>query len=263
MLTNLVKYTLYVCVAGWIGTHFLLQRLPPLSDISPELYNDPVQTLIQPTPPFQINYRNHITTVVPMAEYQLSGMVVSHNDPFVWYTFDISHDENSLDTRDFCVIWGGNIKNSDYGDVHVHNDDSFCVVKWRGGVRGFNGEYLSNNHLITANEDIRRRIAEVQVGDQIIIKGKLVNYSEDRWNGRFRNSSLTRSDTGNGACEVLLVEELRIISSHNYLWAKLHQFFLYGLAAVLIAGIALLFSPSKPTYPLHAVINKLRLKRRY
>lgn len=234
-----------------------MQRLPPLESVKNDLRRDPIQT-VAGTPSFKITYKGQTTDVFPQAEYQLWGMVVSHNDPFVWYTFDIAHDESSLDTRDFCVIWGDNIWKADYHNVHVHNDDNFCITRWRSGTHGFVNEKLSNNHLITNDEAIRKRISEVQIGDQIYLRGKLVNYSEDRWSGGVRRSSLNRTDTGNGACEVLFVEELRILSSYNRLWAMAHHYSLYGIGGALVMMLVLFFLA--PT-PKEVAEKKRNLKR--
>ncbi|MDD7983582.1 hypothetical protein PQO01_01290 [Lentisphaera marina] len=72
----------------------------------------------------------------------------------------------------------------------------------------------ANMHLIPANDAIEDQIEETQEGDIIEITGSLVKVTSntDNWNWK---SSLTRSDTGNGACEVILVKELKITGTNE------------------------------------------------
>ncbi|MFA6911255.1 MAG: hypothetical protein WCQ59_09065, partial [Candidatus Cloacimonadaceae bacterium] len=62
------------------------------------------------------------------------------------------------------------------------------------------------------NNNLRKAMGRVKKKDQVLIDGFLVNViSTDRKN-RIGNwtSSLTREDTGNGACEIIYVTRLRI-----------------------------------------------------
>ncbi len=64
----------------------------------------------------------------------------------------------------------------------------------------------ANMHMVPANETVARELDRVTRGDRIRIVGRLVDISaEDGWRWR---SSRTRTDTGNGACELLLLERI-------------------------------------------------------
>lgn len=67
----------------------------------------------------------------------------------------------------------------------------------------------ANMHLIPANDSVEKQIKETEEGDIIEIQGSLVKATSnsDNWSWK---SSLTRNDTGDGACEVILVKELKI-----------------------------------------------------
>ena len=72
----------------------------------------------------------------------------------------------------------------------------------------------ANMHLIPANDAIENQIEETQEGDIIEITGSLVKATSNSDNWAWK-SSLTRSDTGNGACEVILVKELKITGTNE------------------------------------------------
>lgn len=69
----------------------------------------------------------------------------------------------------------------------------------------------ANMHLIPESGTVRRALKRIEVGDIVSFSGSLVNVdADDGWRWR---SSLTRADTGNGACEVILVKDFQIVTS--------------------------------------------------
>lgn len=67
-------------------------------------------------------------------------------------------------------------------------------------------ENSANMHMIPADTDVQRELMRVRTGDLISFSGYLVNVSSEdgfRW-----RSSTTRTDTGNGACELVFVEQV-------------------------------------------------------
>jgi len=241
---SLLRLATYICLIGWVGTYFMINRLPPPTLIDPALYPEPVQTTVLPKK-FTLLYKDNPVYVVPMADYDITGLVVSHNEPTAWYVFDISHDKESPDTRDLCVLWGSNVQNEEYRKISFFSGDYTCNWKWGANtdVSQFSMYKISNNHLITDSDEIRTIISQVNIGDQIHITGKLVNYSEDRWNGAWRRTSLTRTDTGMGACEIIFVQSISILHSYNGEWAKLHRLMRNGFAGLLLLRFVLLFTP--------------------
>lgn len=64
----------------------------------------------------------------------------------------------------------------------------------------------ANMHLIPANAQVREQLERLDEEDQLRLRGFLVEArGDDGWRWR---SSLSREDTGNGACEVILVTEV-------------------------------------------------------
>jgi hypothetical protein len=160
-------------------------------------------------------------TVQPVANYELWGLVVTHND--IHSVGDIYHDADSVDTKDLCVIWGNNLKNNDFQEIEYWSNSYFCRYQYPGDVT-FNGYQLSNNHLITDKQIIRDYIRNIQIGDQVHLKGMLVNYQSDSNPKFWRKSSLTRNDSANGACEVIFVEAIEVLKKGTPFWYGLYNF---------------------------------------
>lgn len=66
----------------------------------------------------------------------------------------------------------------------------------------------ANMHMIPADDAIASTLKSVKTGQVVKIKGLLVRAdAPDGWHWQ---SSLTREDTGNGACEVVFVKEITV-----------------------------------------------------
>ena len=66
----------------------------------------------------------------------------------------------------------------------------------------------SNMHMIPARKDIERSLKKLREGDIVLIRGFLVDVDHD--SGWYWRSSMSRMDTGNGACELVYVESLSV-----------------------------------------------------
>ena len=69
----------------------------------------------------------------------------------------------------------------------------------------------ANMHMIPADEDVKRQLELIRPGQVVHIEGFLVDAS--RADGWHWNTSMTRDDTGGGACELIYVEGVTITQS--------------------------------------------------
>ena len=68
----------------------------------------------------------------------------------------------------------------------------------------------ANMHMIPADPDVKRQLDQVREGQLVRIEGFLVDARRaDGWRW---NTSMTREDTGAGACELIYVESLSIVT---------------------------------------------------
>jgi hypothetical protein len=70
--------------------------------------------------------------------------------------------------------------------------------------------HSANMHLIPADQDVRDAMEAVRPGQLIHLEGFLVDAR--RTDGWQWHTSMTREDTGNGACELVYVESLRRVA---------------------------------------------------
>jgi hypothetical protein len=68
--------------------------------------------------------------------------------------------------------------------------------------------HAAQMHLVPASAELERRLKKLRPGQLVTISGYLVDVSGP--GGFTWNTSLTRTDTGNGACELVWVEALEV-----------------------------------------------------
>jgi hypothetical protein len=137
---------------------------------------------------------------------------------------------DSLNVADLCVVWRDNVKARDLNRFRFWNGEFTCNYSTgdADAWERFRADQISNNHLLADNDDRRRQIGKVRIGDQVRISGWLVNYSNDQ--GFSRGTSITRDDRGNGACETLYVREFSILQPMENGWRRLLAVALLGFA---------------------------------
>lgn len=212
-------------------------RLPGPSEIVPALSQAPLQTPLEARA-FLFGYRRHNYQVKTFAEYELWGLIVSHNN--ISGVADIYHDADSLDTKDICVVWGASLARGDYLKARFSSGAWTCYYEYPEDAP-LDAREVANNHLITDSDSLRRAINGLRRGDQVHIRGRLVGYRDTAFPDFWRNSSLTRADTGNGACEVVFVEGVEVLKPGNPRWRAAGRLAFWAVLALaaLRAGLLL------------------------
>jgi len=170
---------------------------------------DPVQ---KTTTPFTTNMQLNgaMATLTSDTSYSISAKVESAK----LYSDAIS----KAVPYDLLLAWGNMTEPDVDGKLEWDQADRQGMVSGSLGGSGadVSSEYVinhvSNNHLVPANDNIRRAIATIKAGDVVRIDGRLVNVWVKTDDSRVLTvtTSKKRSDQGDGACEIIYVEELRI-----------------------------------------------------
>ncbi|MDD5473003.1 MAG: hypothetical protein PHU34_02525, partial [Candidatus Methanoperedens sp.] len=94
--------------------------------------------------------------------------------------------------------------------------DRFCYTKLTGELKssknyagGATAYKLSNNHIIPANNSILSALNTIRVGNNITLKGFLVNVIDNTASySKTWITSQRRTDIGEGACEIVYVTDV-------------------------------------------------------
>lgn len=216
----------------------LRDRLPSPAATPAELRQAPIQTDNDLPEPFEVTRKGVTYVVTPYFNYELWGMVVSLHDASSF--LDISHKawNDNINIRDFCVLWGRNLETGAYKRMRFHNRDFTCYYSYPDAETGelFAGDCFSNNHILPADSAVTDAARRARRGDSIHFKGWLVSYGI-KGSPYKRMTSTSRNDTGNGACEVVYVNEFEVLRTANPGWRALNKLSI----GVLVVCAAFLF----------------------
>ncbi len=243
MLEILNRYKFLIIFVVFAVTFFTRNSLKGAAKIVPEVLTQPRQIQLYGQREIQFTrdgYRYHL---IPLYDYEINGLVVGKMD----YRFFSIDRNDSVFPIDICLIWGDNAakklhKNS---AVSFSQDCRWCWAQWSAGAK-VNLSELSNNHLLINDKEILRQAKDILRGDQIKITGRLVNViaepaGEKGLSARAWNTSISRTDNGAGACEVIYVKDLEILKKANVISRVLFRLSGYALLLIIIWGIINLF----------------------
>lgn len=236
---------LAIVVAAYLSIRDV--TLPPPSEIAREIVEGEPRQEPTEEKPFTTVIRGFTYTIVPKATYEISGLVVSRHRGDAW--FNMYHATDPGNIEDVCVVWGEVIPNGSYRKVQFSSGEFTCYFGWSGRLDPpFNVEKVANNHLLPANDYVTLRIRNLRIGDQIRMTGLLVDYTVST-GGRSlftRQTSLTRKDTGNGACETMFVTDVVVVRPGNHLEADAPRYAWYASLGLLcaLAGVWLVRPPT-------------------
>ena len=215
--------------------------LPANLKIVDDTREEPLQVRTKKKP-FDALFNDVRYRVEPEYAYDLSGVVVSYRHHEGKSRMHRRANDH-LNMLDVCVVWGDNAGNPILQQFDFWNGIFTCVFKTGSNEAwaAFNQHQLSNNHLISDNPAIRDRVLDIAIGDQIRVRGQLASYSSAA--GGKRGTSTTRTDTGDGACETIYVEEFQILEAAVSPW----RMSMYASASVL--ALALLVHFRRPYRP--------------
>lgn len=148
-------------------------------------------------------WRSGDYSIKPLARFSVSARVLSRAD----YHFD---REAHLVPTDLALGWGRMSDSAVLEQIDISQSGRFYF--WR--VDAFPipereiVESSANMHLIASDRVVARQIADTRVGDVVRFDGYLVE--ADGAGGYRWVSSLTRNDSGAGACELVWVEHFSI-----------------------------------------------------
>ncbi len=136
-----------------------------------------------------------------LAEYRIRGRVLSTES--YWFG-----RESELSPVDFALGWGPMSDQNVLDQIKISQGRRWYF--WKAKTLPLPRDVLvassANVHIIPANREIATQLDLVQSGSIVQMQGYLVAVrTGEGWNWR---SSLSRTDSGNGACEILWVEQI-------------------------------------------------------
>jgi hypothetical protein len=244
VIHSLAKFIFYISLIVFIASYFQIEKLPDKSEMLDELKKDPIQTQTEKKE-FEIEKNGVVYIIKPLFNYELYGMIVSYHHSSSLLDYYHEKWKDYLNIKDVCVIWDKNIESGIYEKLKFSNGSFTCYVNSKSNIAReewlkYNNANLSNNHLLSNNEEINKKILSAKRGDQIYFKGYLIEYSIKNEDFK-RGSSVTRTDSGDGACETIFIEDFQILKTANSPWRDAYDISKYLLIGSFVILTILFF----------------------
>ncbi len=163
---------------------------------------DPVQVDIAHGTPFQ----DGEFTITPLADFSLTARVLSRAD----YSWDRAA---ALSPTDFAFGWGAMSDTKVLAGLDISQSGRWYFYRWNSPQPPIPLPEIirssANMHMIPANDTVRAQIKRVRVGEVVHLEGELIQARGK--DGSTWRSSMTREDSGDGACEVVYVRKLAVM----------------------------------------------------
>jgi len=171
---------------------------PPVVLRSLDASEDPLQKDLTAGPVFRFNSYK----LTALAEFSVGALVLLAEH----YS---TGRESDLAPVDLALAWGPMTNPRVLERMTFSQSNRFYYWRYDGELplpRRDIEIHSANMHLIPGSRELYRKMMDVKSGERVQILGYLVQVeAEDGWRWR---SSLTREDTGGGACELVFVTEL-------------------------------------------------------
>jgi hypothetical protein len=196
MIHQLQKLVVFAALSGlvyWVWPAGELRQPPGV-----RVNREPVQETI---PAIAWNVQGY--NVTALASYQINARVL--------HTKKYWSDHNDLVPFDVALGWGAMSDQAVLDHLEVSQGNRFFFYEWQGEPPVPLKEivcHASNNHVIAANSQVASTVKRLRAGQFVQMQGYLVNVTGP--NGFHWNTSLTRTDDGNGACEVFYVNTITV-----------------------------------------------------
>jgi hypothetical protein len=196
-MRNLLLLALFLVAAGWLLSRDGFTSYGP-GVLAPDA---PLQQAVRGAPGGLAREGYAITA---LATFKGKARVLAREDYWLGR-------ETELSPTDLVLGWGPMSDESVLADVSISQRNRFYF--WHVDAFPIPRREIERNsanmHFIPADAAVADALERVGPGDLIEFDGYLVEVrGEDGWHWR---SSTSRNDTGNGACELILLHDLRIL----------------------------------------------------
>ena len=119
--------------------------------------------------------------------------------------------EADLSPIDLALGWGVMSDQSLLEQLDISQSSRWYRWRYEGSLPVSDQQIISNSgnmHMIPATKSVERSLMKLREGDLVALQGYLVDV--DHQSGWRWRTSMTRTDTGAGACEIVYVESIAV-----------------------------------------------------
>ncbi|MEQ8201101.1 MAG: hypothetical protein ABRQ24_06750 [Syntrophomonadaceae bacterium] len=197
------RYLVYLPVIFIIPLLLLVCTLWP-GDAYTGYIADPVQVGLGDGQVINILGDEGYVSLSLLASYNIEAVVKSTNR--------LRDYPSQVSRYDLALAWG-DLNRGDIDDTISYSQGTRCYTyRWSADTPvtpAYIASHSANVHIIHSDKNTLKKVRAIDKNDHIRLQGYLVqvNFPYGPW-----RSSLTRTDTGNGACEIMYVTDVQVLN---------------------------------------------------
>ena len=195
-LSRIIILVLLLMGLGYFLNNKLEQKR--IADIGP-VEEEPMQAAADATVMQRVGFK-----IQPVARYEIRARVLS----IARYQ---SGRWAELSPLDFALGWGPMSDHRIIEKLQISQSNRWYHYSWQGDPPAdpaLMARNSANTHIVPADDRVKSNLLKVREGEIVNLKGYLINVRHP--DGGFWNSSLTREDRGDHACELMWVEDVAV-----------------------------------------------------
>jgi len=173
------------------------------------IFDTPIQTQFLQNDARKKSFMYEGFEITPLAHYEISAKVLSKKK----YK-DKKNYPSSISPIDFALAWQKLSDEAILDKMTISQRNRWYFYKYKEKLpldQTYIQSHSSNHHLIPKDEIIKKALFKIKKGQLIKLKGRLVSVSDKGHKQNPWKSSLSRADTGDGACEIMFVESVEVL----------------------------------------------------
>lgn len=176
------------------------------SEIDPS--EEPLQENVDNEPAITFEKKGWTFTITPRAKYRISGKVLSVKS----YHYGLNA---LISPVDIALTFGELYRSGLYEKIEWSQSQRWYWWKYGSSFPkkddNFIARWSSNNHIIPATDNVKKAVKSISGGDLVTLEGYLIYIDGKKEDQSFWwHSSLSRSDRGDGSCEVIYLKRIKI-----------------------------------------------------
>lgn len=170
--------------------------------------DDPIQSSVtgEAANPIVWEENGMTWTMQPRASYQIAARVLGNKRYFDW--------QSGVVPRDLALAWGDMSNSAVDENIHWWQSNRWYRYELSHALsysQSYINSHTANVHIIPATDNLDKAMRQLEENDLVYLEGYLVDLKvvDGTRVGQIQ-TSLSREDTGDGACEILYVEQLMV-----------------------------------------------------
>jgi len=191
----------------WFGYDYYTQ---PVSEVVSEqiiITEEPMQDSEINIGSVDLGFDEKEVVLTPVAKYDISAEVVGRKNYYTGF-------DSEFEPTDLALAWGKLVDDNYNQDIKYSQSGRWYHFRYGPNAKlpdQYIADHSANVHIIPGSNNIKQAVRRIKKGQLVHIEGYLINVNaKDKGQDWKQRTSIVRTDSGAGACEIMYVQKIQI-----------------------------------------------------